>query len=112
MESWGTFSKALAAACAAEVLAIVVAAGFAGGGHGIYGPASLLFPYTMLSTRYVAGISVPFGLLALFQFPVYGALIGWAIPRSRAKVIIWTIITVHALAALAAVLGRGQSFYP
>ena len=112
MKDWGVFSKVLVAACAVEVLAIVAAVAFAGGGHGIYGPAALLFPYTMFSTRFFEGIAIPFRIVALVQFPVYGTLIGWAICRSRAKMIVWAITTIHALAALAAVLGRGQSFCP
>src|SRR5262245_34187547 len=49
----------------------------AGAGHGNYVLARLFFPYTMLLTL-VAGnrITVPLIVLALCQFPIYGAVIG------------------------------------
>ena len=103
-------SKVVKAARA--LAAVVIAAVCAGGGHGIYSPAAILFPYTMLSTGLLKTITAPFMLLALLQFPAYGAMIGWAMHRSKGKAAVRVIAIVHALAAIAALFGRGQSFYP
>ena len=57
----------------AAMLAIVSG----GAGHGHYEFARLFFPYTMLLTRVADNrITIPLIVLALAQFPIYGALVG------------------------------------
>jgi len=71
-----------------------------GAGHGHYELARLLFPYTMLLTL-IAGdfITVPLRILALVQFPIYGAFIGAFAPKRQAWAIGAILFAVHALAA-------------
>ena len=56
-----------------EFAALFVAAGFAGGGHGTYVPATLLFPIPVLTTLFTLNI-VAIGI-AVVQWPLYAALL-------------------------------------
>jgi hypothetical protein len=110
--SWRPFAIWLAAGIVVGGVSLVIATAAAGGGHGSYGPASLLFPYTMLSTRLFESITLPFIGVALAQFPAYGAAVGWAARRSRPWKALGIVAAVHSAVALAAVYGRGGSFSP
>jgi hypothetical protein len=70
-----------------------------GAGHGHYELAKLFYPYTMLLTRYANDtITFPLILLALLQFPLYGAIIGLAAwKKPIGLVVALPIIVVHAL---------------
>ncbi|MET3538315.1 hypothetical protein [Chryseobacterium limigenitum] len=46
-----------------------------GGGHGTYIPTIILFPFGMIGTVFQKSITVPFVVLGLFQFPIYGYLL-------------------------------------
>jgi hypothetical protein len=59
------------------LLALGVAVLSAGAGHGSYGAARALFPLPMLLTLVEGSIGPISGGLALLQFPLYGALLGW-----------------------------------
>lgn len=84
----------------------------AGAGHGTYGPAALLFPYTMLSTRFIPGLSALFVVVGLIQYPLYGLFVACASNSDKRTKIIGVIFVVHALTAVAAYYGRGEGFYP
>ncbi|MEI7489163.1 MAG: hypothetical protein WCJ72_17485 [Chryseobacterium sp.] len=43
-----------------------------GGGHGTYIPTIILFPFGMIGTIFQKSITVPFVVLGLLQFPIYG----------------------------------------
>jgi len=67
----------------------------AGAGHGDYVAARALFPLPMLTL--IAGQIGPFGFgLAFFQFPLYGAIIGWAFARSN-LIIALSLVVLHSL---------------
>ena len=68
---WTPFLISLVMTPAALILAVMSA----GAGHGDYFVAKLLFPYTMLSTFVFDSITIPFLLLAIAQFPIYGFLL-------------------------------------
>lgn len=71
-----------------------------GAGHGDYLFARLFFPYTMLLTRLTGDvITVPLVLLALAQFPVYGAILGAASSQPSATGIILFVVISHLVAA-------------
>jgi K+-transporting ATPase A subunit len=78
------------------VPAIIMAIASAGGGHGNYNYAKMLFPYTML-LRPMTGNSItwPLILLALAQFHLYGAMIGACGKR-------WLLIVFVSIVLLAA----------
>ena len=81
---------------------------FVGGGHGSYLPLAILFPYIMLlmmpmMTGSGDDINVLHGVLAwifmLFQFPLYGALIGAAKSKKSSRTIIWLLV-IHVVAVV------------
>ncbi|HVE57228.1 MAG TPA: hypothetical protein VNB22_10400 [Pyrinomonadaceae bacterium] len=66
------FRKPIVFSIIAAPLALLLGIYSAGAGHGNYFFAKILFPYTMLSTFFFQSITVPFILLAIAQFPLYG----------------------------------------
>ena len=62
---------------------LLLGVGSGGAGHGDYRLAMMLFPYTMLSTFVFDSITVPFIVLAIIQFPLYGVTLGYANQRGR-----------------------------
>jgi hypothetical protein len=71
-------------------------AAFSGGaGHGDYLLARILFPVTMISTLVFGSITVPFIVLAVGQYPIYGWFIGSALRSSHRKLGLWLVLTVH-----------------
>ena len=82
----------------------------AGGGHGTYLPAALLFPFTMLLASFTSSIAAPAVALAVLQFPAYGYLAGRAVSGRMARVAL-AIAAVHGASALCALwLLRGSAF--
>ena len=82
-------------------IALLLGVGSAGAGHGDYRLAMMLFPYTMLSTFVFDSITVPFIVLAIVQFPLYGIALGYANQRGRFLRVAILLSVVHGLAWLA-----------
>jgi hypothetical protein len=79
---------------------LVIAWAYAGGGHGTYTAAKILFPYTMYFAASIVGkISAPLLVLALLEFPAYGFTIGLAAKRGRMKVALALVLAVHTAAS-------------
>jgi hypothetical protein len=92
-----------------ELPALLVAIASSGAGHGDYVAARALFPLSMLLTLLEGSIGVFSGGLALLQFPLYGALLGWARwRRSYGAVIL--VASLHLVAAIACFTGILPSF--
>lgn len=88
------------------VLAALVAAGAAGGGHGTYVPAAILFPFTMSISALVGKIPTVLVALALAQYPIYGVLVALAKRSTR----VWAgLVCVHGVSAAAALFLVTQS---
>ncbi len=91
---WGTVSGVVFGA-----VNILIAIISAGGGHGTYTAAKILFPYTMfLAEVFATSINWPLMALAVLEFPLYGFFLGWAATRGRTKVAIYSILFLHAVA--------------
>jgi hypothetical protein len=72
-----------------------------GAGHGDYFFTKLLFPYTMLSTHVTDEfITTPFIILALFQFPFYGALIGFTDSKIWSISVAFLLAVIHVVSAV------------
>jgi hypothetical protein len=74
-----------------------------GAGHGHYVLPRLLFPYVFLLHRLYGDISkapLPLALLALAQFPLYGAVLGIARSRSRVVAAGGLLLAGHTIAVL------------
>lgn len=77
-------------------IALIIALDYAGGGHGTYVPAKILFPYTMyLALAVVGRITFPLLLLAIIEFPVYGVAVAFAAKRGRLLVTLVSVLVLH-----------------
>jgi hypothetical protein len=90
-------------------LAAVVAVSAAGGGHGTYLPAAILFPFTMLISAVLGRIPAWLAAFALAQFPIYGLLVVIGHAPRRLWVGVLCFHVVFAAAALYLVI-RSDSF--
>jgi len=84
----------------------------AGGGHGDYLWAKVLFPYAMIVPVFCGTpISLPLILVACLQFPIYGGLIGtWASGRKSALIVVGSIVGVHVVASVVCLGGTSPYF--
>jgi hypothetical protein len=92
-------------AAVATFVAMAVSIGAAGGGHGTYVPAKILFPWTMLLAEVRQSSITEFLLaVALVQPIVYLTLV-------LRKAALWKAIAIaHAIAAAAALLYPTSTF--
>jgi hypothetical protein len=97
---------------AITIPAALLAVSSAGLGHGDYALARLLFPHPMLLTRLTQNQFPPsLVVLAVAQFPFYGALIGVSLPwKHRCQVIAGIVLAAHLLAAAACFAGLIPNF--
>jgi hypothetical protein len=80
------------------VTPILVCLGVPWGGHGSYGPLALLFPYTMLLLRtHLIHSNVALILPIVFQFPVYGIILGFANAKRKLIPVACLLLVIHAL---------------
>jgi hypothetical protein len=84
------------------IIAIWLAMGLAGGGHGTYLAAKLLFPYTMLLALPEGPIPIVAQVVAVLQFPAYGVAVAANTSAGRASRVFAAIAVLHAVAAAAA----------
>jgi hypothetical protein len=82
----------------------------AGAGHGNYFYAKLLFPFTMLSTMFSTGITAPFLIVGILQFPVYGVLLGFMNRKTALIPGLVGLATLHIGAAIMCLLLIGENF--
>lgn len=83
-------------------LAVAILA--AGGGHGTYLPAVLLFPFTMLSTAACQAITVQWSWAAIVQFPLYGAVLAVARLLGATRVAALCLGMIHLSAVIACIV--------
>lgn len=57
------------------LLCLLVAILFAGGGHGTYIPAKIIFPFTMILAEFNKEISFFDFMIAFFQIPIYNLIL-------------------------------------
>jgi hypothetical protein len=80
-----------------------------GAGHGHYVAARALFPAAMLLTRFEGALGPLALTVALLQFPFYGALLGWSIPRHSFGAIA-LLAMIHIVLAIACFAGALPAF--
>jgi hypothetical protein len=87
-------------------IATFLAIASAGGGHGHYVFAKVFFPYSLLLPHFFPdrmaefpnSITLPWIILALIQFPLYGIAIGLATQKKLAgHLVCWLILLVHTI---------------
>jgi hypothetical protein len=84
----------------------------AGGGHGSYMPAKLLFPWSMAGTAFTASITEGLVAIAIAQFPIYGIVLDWARYAGRFKWGGLVLAGAHFVALDLAFLISNPSFTP
>jgi hypothetical protein len=83
-------------------VAACVALAAAGAGHGSYLPAALLFPFSMLIASAVGTVNPGIVVLALAQYPVYGAAV---IGKAKSSKVAWlTVVGLHFVGAAVSLL--------
>ena len=91
-------------------VALLLGIGSAGGGHGDYFWAKMLFPYTILSAFLFGSITVPFVLLAIAQFPLYGIGLGYATGKGQFARLASIMLVAHTAAVVALLLLADENF--
>lgn len=81
-----------------------------GGGHGNYFWCKVFFPYTMLTTVFLGKITLPLIVVAIVQFPLYGAIVAVGARRSRCWQTLAVIVPLHALMAGIALIVQMPNF--
>jgi len=76
-------------------------------GHGNYFWAIVFYPYTMLSTFVFQSITIPFILLAVLQYPIYGVLAGYGWIKGKGLRYGLGLLLVH-VSALVLCFGLGD----
>ena len=80
-----------------------------GAGHGTYFLTKILFPFTMISAIIFGTITMPFILLAVAQFPLYGVAFGIANIKGKLIPLAVGLFSLHVAAAGLCLL-TGQNF--
>lgn len=80
-----------------------------GAGHGSYIAARVLFPFSMLLTRLEGSIGLVAMSVGLFQFPLYGALVGRTVAL-RTYQALYMLMAAHLVAVLASFTGLLPDF--
>jgi len=81
-----------------------------GGGHGMYEPAIWLFPFGFIGILYSHSIELPFILIAILQYPIYGLLLDTIESRKSFKWTMISIVTLHLLLAITILIFRGETW--
>lgn len=100
-----------AATIAVGVFAVLISWWQAGGGHGSYLAAKLLLPFAMLATIPTGEISIASVMLALAQWPIYGAVLANAFARNRQKAIL-ILAVVHTAASFGCLALVSRETFP
>ena len=100
------------ASIAMEAVAVVVVVIAAGGGHGTYMPAKIIFPYTLMLTRWTQVITTAGIVVALLQFPLYGLAVSTGRTIRSRRAIIAACALGHAIAGVMAMWWSAEAFTP
>jgi hypothetical protein len=93
-------------------LAVFFVAIAAGGGHGTYYAAKMLFPWNMMSTALTQSITRLFVVLGIAQYPLYGIVLDAARAKGHFKPAALTLAAVHILAVILAFAMSNGAFTP
>jgi hypothetical protein len=108
---WGGIAGVAVGGLAGLVL-MFVAAAMAGAGHGTYGPAKSLFPFSMALSGFTGTLTDPLIAIAAAQYPVYGLFLGVLTARRRRR-LAWKVLgVVHACAVVLAFTYAASTYSP
>lgn len=92
------------------IVFLFAAALFAGGGHGSYLAAQILFPFTMAGTFLTGMITMPLIAIGLLQFPLYGMVLDHGRSRNALGKYAAILAGLHLVAILFALLFTAGTF--
>ncbi len=107
--SVGAMLGGLALGSLFELPALAAAVLSSGAGHGHYTAARILFPVSMLLTLIYDTIGTISVVVALMQFPIYGAVLYWTKVR-KIYVLAVVLASLHVVAVIACFSGVLPSF--
>jgi hypothetical protein len=84
----------------------------AGGGHGSYLPAKLLFPWSMAGTAFTGNITQALVAMAIAQYPVYGVMLDCARYAGRFNPGLMALAAIHFIGMNTALLMAHPTFTP
>lgn len=90
-------------------LLILLAAYLAGGGHGSYETAIILFPWGLISIVFFSSIKLPFIILAIIQYPVYGLIIDKTLGTHNIKRAAMSIASIHLIFIMLILIFKGSN---
>jgi hypothetical protein len=89
---------------------LLLALSSAGAGHGDYFWAKVFYPYTILSAIALKSITISFIVVAIFELPAYGALLGISWSRGKLKLYSIGLLLLHTSAVIACFAIRSENF--
>jgi hypothetical protein len=80
---------------------------YSGGGHGYYEPAILLFPAGLISILIFNEIAMPFIILAIIQYPVYGLMMDRSFNKRKTQLF---ILAFHFVLVILIFMTKGSTW--
>jgi hypothetical protein len=96
--------------CLLTPLLLVIAVFAMGAGHGTYIPAMGLFPFGMLGILFQDRISVPFIVIAILQYPLYGFIVDKATSSRQLRLSLLAILLTHIVLATLIIKLTGENW--
>jgi hypothetical protein len=85
------------------IIFAIISAVTADFGFATYDAAMIFFPYMMLTVLWLGVIHPLIGIASLFQWPLYGAIIGRAWAKGRLVLVVEILLLIHLAAAVLAI---------
>lgn len=96
--------------CLLTPLLLIIVFFAMGAGHGTYIPAMGLFPFGMLGVLFQDRISVPFIIVAIIQYPLYGFIVDKANSSQQLRLSLLTILMAHIALATLILMLTGENW--
>jgi hypothetical protein len=78
-----------------------------GGGHGYFEPTICLFPWATVSIIWLSTLTLPYIIVGLIQYPMYGFLIDKTDKKGRAFLL---ILLIHMILAIIILKYRNENW--
>ena len=91
-------------------LLLIIAVFLMGGGHGWFEPAMAIFPWGMVGIIWQDRISIPFIIMGVLQYPIYGILIDKTKDKAYSNTMAFLIIVMHLILAGLVIYFSGEQW--
>jgi hypothetical protein len=89
---------------------LFIAVLFMGGGHGSYKPAIILFPFGLIGILLSDTITLPFIILGVIQYPVYGFIIDKVKATNKIRFVLPLLLFIHTFLAFGIIKLAGENW--